>query len=655
MWKSLKPATAIALALGLGGCASLESPTSLYSRSPDRDAPKVFPNKADIDNQMRLADASLKAGNEAAAISMYRRLAREYPLSLKPRIALGEALLAANAPQEAARAFEGALNLKGDSAQALVGLGRVELALHQPAKALENFDRAAKADAKNTAARNGRAVALDQLGRHEEAQAVYLDLLAKDPSNLRVRNNYALSLALAGKYDDSADILAGLAAAPDAGARIRQNLALVYGLSGNDGQAAHVARMDLDEDAVHNNLEYYQRLRHAGSSAKGAALVNPARDTLSLSERAPAPAAKSAEGQSEPPRVEEAAPTQPARQQRVEYRAPKNAKSNGIFADVSHEPREVAPLPARALETGAKQERVVTSGAKPDGIRTAEAKPQSPKPEAVAVAAREPESRPLEAANARSTDVKAGAAASAPVKLVESEGSSRTEAGETQEAQVATGKRSAAVPAVGSAPAGVPAPVGAPKPLSDPARANTESVSSGRPAERDAKAEAWAALEAAPQAPIYKKKSSKPAAHGPRASNGIQAGISEMPADIKPSNTAAEGTKSVETKPAASVTSPKAPAAAPKPETTPSGTTAETNAVKSAPLKAEPLAAAVKRAVPAVPPVSSAGEGVSGSIGPAMKLRPSSGSALQAPAVPKLTFRDRKADISRPAAVPDKG
>ncbi|MFO1187596.1 MAG: hypothetical protein U1E87_09210 [Alphaproteobacteria bacterium] len=149
MWKSLKPATAIALALGLGGCASLESPTSLYSRSPDRDArPSVFPDKADIDNQMRLADASLKAGNEAAAISMYRRLAREYPMSLRPRIALGEALLAANAPQEAARAFEGALNLKGDSTAALVGLGRVELALHQAAKALENFDRAAKIDAK---------------------------------------------------------------------------------------------------------------------------------------------------------------------------------------------------------------------------------------------------------------------------------------------------------------------------------------------------------------------------------------------------------------------------------------------------------------------------------------------------------------------------
>ncbi len=281
MWKSLKPATAIALALGLGACTNMEGPFSVMP-GPGGDQfskPSLIPDKADIANEMHLADASMNAGDPATAISIYRRLAREYPYSLKPRIALGEALLAANAPQEAERAFEGALKLKGDSYQALAGLGRVELALHQPAESLAYFDKATKVKADDTAAQNGRAVALDQLGRHDEAQAVYLDLLSHDPSNAHVRSNYALSLALAGKYDDSADILASLAAAPDSGARIRQNLALVYGLAGNDGQAAHVARIDLDEDAVANNLQYYQRLRHIDSPiAKGSVLLNPAHE-----------------------------------------------------------------------------------------------------------------------------------------------------------------------------------------------------------------------------------------------------------------------------------------------------------------------------------------------------------------------------------------
>jgi Flp pilus assembly protein TadD len=297
MWKSRKPAAAIALALGFSGCTNLESPFSLASGPGDPfSRPSVIADKGEIANEMRLADASLQAGNAAAAISIYRRLAREYPLSLKPRIALGEALLAANAPQEAARAFEGALKLRGDSYAALTGLGRVELALHQPAEALEHFNKAAAIAPKDTAAQNGRAVALDQLGRHEEAQALYLSLLAKEPSNIRIRNNYALSLALAGKYDDSADILSGLAAAPDAETRIRQNLALVYGLSGNDGQAAHVARMDLDEEAVANNLQYYQRLRHTTSDiSKGAALLNPASGSIGSPEpREATPAPNSA-------------------------------------------------------------------------------------------------------------------------------------------------------------------------------------------------------------------------------------------------------------------------------------------------------------------------------------------------------------------------
>lgn len=365
MWKSLKPATAIALALGLGACTSMEGPFSLMPGPADESShPSLLPDKEDISNEMHLAQASMDAGDQAAAISIFRRLAREYPFSIKPRIALGEALLAANAPQEAERAYEGALKLKGNSYQALAGQGRVELALHQPAEALIYFERAVKAKPDDTAAQNGRAVSLDQLGRHDEAQAVYLDLLARDPSNSRVRNNYALSLALAGKYDDSTDILTGLAAAPDAGPRIRQNLSLVYGLAGNDGQAAHVGRMDLDEEAVANNLQYFQSLRHVESPiAKGSALLSPSSERLArphhemakplMSDAAPA-RTRVASADATPMPVEAPAPVRPANAapaaEAVEAPAPKiapAAKSAEAVAPV--ETREVAVLPAKHL------------------------------------------------------------------------------------------------------------------------------------------------------------------------------------------------------------------------------------------------------------------------------------------------------------------
>ena len=48
------------------------------------------------------------------------------------------------------------------------------------------------------------------------------------------------------------------------------------GLQGNDGQAAHVARMDLDEDAVENNLRYYETIRNLDSGvARTADLTHP--------------------------------------------------------------------------------------------------------------------------------------------------------------------------------------------------------------------------------------------------------------------------------------------------------------------------------------------------------------------------------------------
>jgi len=271
MYKQLLSATAIALALGLPGCASSISP-------PHEDRSFANPRpvaESAYDEKLAVADAAFTAGDKASAIHMYRELARDNPLSLEPRLKLGDALLAANAPQEAARAYEGANGIRA-TYDGVTGIGRVYLALRQPADALKAFDRAAKMRAGDDQAMNGQAVALDQLGRHDEAQRIYQAILQKEPSNIKVRSNYALSLAFAGKYDEAADILNSLAQVPDSDDRIRQNLALVYGLAGNSGQAAHFGRMDLDEDAVSSNLKYYGAMRSLDApSEKYASMTRP--------------------------------------------------------------------------------------------------------------------------------------------------------------------------------------------------------------------------------------------------------------------------------------------------------------------------------------------------------------------------------------------
>ena len=274
MYKQFLSATAIALALGLQGCGIVPT-TPKINTTGAFDQPDVLGGKGLVAEKVGIADAALAAGDTAGAIRMYRDLAREYPFSLEPRIKLGSALLEANAPQEAARVYEGA-NKLNPSYEGMTGAGRVYLALRQPGEALEAFDRAVQMRKDDAAAMNGQGVALDQLGRHLEAQKIYLAILDKDPSDIKVRSNYALSLAFSGKYDDAADILNSLAQVPGADAKIRENLALVYGLAGNPGQAAHFGRMDLDEDSVNSNLKYYGAVRGLNAPKdKSAELTRP--------------------------------------------------------------------------------------------------------------------------------------------------------------------------------------------------------------------------------------------------------------------------------------------------------------------------------------------------------------------------------------------
>ncbi|MCH8038427.1 MAG: hypothetical protein IIC53_15070, partial [Proteobacteria bacterium] len=78
---------------------------------------------------------------------------------------------------------------------------------------------------------------------------------------------------LTGDFDEATRILREIAADPLATVRNRQNLALVYGLAGQPAKAAKIARMDLDEAAVRNNLAYYETLRALSGHAKATAVL----------------------------------------------------------------------------------------------------------------------------------------------------------------------------------------------------------------------------------------------------------------------------------------------------------------------------------------------------------------------------------------------
>ncbi len=209
---------------------------------------------------VRMADRTRESGDTGTAIGLYRRAHEVAPGELGPLLGLGASLMAAGAAQEALDAYAKALKIQPESAEALRGQANSYIALGLPRLALEPLGKLAggRSDPRTEAALG---LAHDMLGDHQTAQSRYRRGLELEPNALGLRNNLGLSFALAGDFPAAITTLRGVVETPGAGPRHRQNLALAYGLAGDAAGAAAVARMDLDEPAVKQNLAYYALLR----------------------------------------------------------------------------------------------------------------------------------------------------------------------------------------------------------------------------------------------------------------------------------------------------------------------------------------------------------------------------------------------------------
>ncbi len=138
---------------------------------------------------------------------------------------------------------------------------RSELARHQAEPALAIFTSVLASDPENIPALNGLGVALDMLGRHDEAQTAYRQVLAIAPADMIASNNLGLSLTLTGRYADAMTVLRPIALGESASPRARQNLVIAMALSGDRDGAARLARVDLREEDVRLNLEMLSAMR----------------------------------------------------------------------------------------------------------------------------------------------------------------------------------------------------------------------------------------------------------------------------------------------------------------------------------------------------------------------------------------------------------
>jgi Flp pilus assembly protein TadD len=104
---------------------------------------------------------------------------------------------------EAQKQLAGALAGSNDPTAIRLGPGFLDVICGKPADAIVALDRVLASDPKNVRALANKAVALDIMGRHGDAQPLYRRAQAMAPNDAAIANNLALSIALSGRIADT--------------------------------------------------------------------------------------------------------------------------------------------------------------------------------------------------------------------------------------------------------------------------------------------------------------------------------------------------------------------------------------------------------------------------------------------------------------------
>lgn len=151
----------------------------------------------------------------------------------------------------------------------LLELGKASIAGRKPTSAINAMKQLTAMAPNDWVAYSILGIAHDLKGEYDEARIAYESALARSENNLTVLNNYALSRALAGDLDGGIAMLEEALSVDRGNPQVRQNLALLKGISGDVEEAEAVARMDLKDEEVDNNLSFYHRFpgRHGAQTS----------------------------------------------------------------------------------------------------------------------------------------------------------------------------------------------------------------------------------------------------------------------------------------------------------------------------------------------------------------------------------------------------
>lgn len=250
-----KTALALGTALLLGACAGRSDRITEGEGTPARG--------------IRVAGAALAGGLPQAALNATQSVLSRDPVNVEALLQQAEALTALGRDDAAAEAYRRVLAKDASPNReqvhvARVGAGRADLAVGRAAEAQVIYAALAAASPDDPVGHSGLAIAYDQQGKHQEAQAEYRKALARADTSA-TRSNLGLSLAMSGNTAAALVLLRPLAAEASATPRIRHNLAFALQLAGERAEAKRALAADLPREQVAVALAGFDAFR---SSAK---------------------------------------------------------------------------------------------------------------------------------------------------------------------------------------------------------------------------------------------------------------------------------------------------------------------------------------------------------------------------------------------------
>ncbi|QQR36076.1 tetratricopeptide repeat protein [Devosia oryziradicis] len=175
-------------------------------------------------------------------------------------IAYAAALRAVGQSQQAVAVLEISMNQYPGDADVTVAYAKALTAEGRFDQSLQVLDNIIRPEAPDWNALLVKGATLDQLGRNQEARAIYGQALIFAPGEASIEANMGLSYAMTNELPAAEQHLRRAVQMRGATSRIRQNLALIVGLQGRFEECRAIYAAELPPEQVESNMAYVRAL-----------------------------------------------------------------------------------------------------------------------------------------------------------------------------------------------------------------------------------------------------------------------------------------------------------------------------------------------------------------------------------------------------------